>query len=751
MILSKELEDTLRRAFDQAKTRKHEYITLEHILIELTYDPDASPVLIGCGVDLDNLRDSLDNFMNENMPPIESEYLSEPEYSAGSQFVLRLAAMHAESADKTQINGSSILVAMFRVDESHAVYILNQQGVSRYDVVRYVSHGGAEFTRKEGSTSIAKTDVESQKQTKDPLSEYCTNLVEKARDGKLDPLIGRESEIDRTVHILARRRKNNPIFVGDAGVGKTAIAEGLALRIAEKKVPGALEETDIYALDMGSLTAGTRYRGDFEERLKAIIDTVRGDVKKVLFIDEIHTVIGAGAVSGGTLDASNMLKPALSNGEIRCIGTTTLKEYRSVFEKDHALARRFQRIDIFEPSEDECLKILQGLKKYYEEFHSVKYSTPALKAAVELSAKYMNDRRLPDKAIDLIDEAGAAVKLRKYDSDIKQVTVKDIETLVSKIAKIPSRTVKVDDRNRLMTLAGDLKKVIFGQDEAVDKLVTAIQMSRSGLSEPNKPVGNFMFAGPTGVGKTELAKQLAEAMGIEFIRFDMSEYMEKHTVSRLIGSPPGYVGYDEGGQLTEAIHQNPHAVLLLDEIEKAHEDIYNVLLQVMDHATLTDSNGRKVDFRQIVLILTTNTGSRESSQRTVGFEKDEYEDKSLIAIERFFSPEFRNRLDATLHFSSLTKKVVEKIVDKMIGQLAERLKAKKVTLELTPKARTFIAEKGYDKQLGARPIQRLIDAEISQKLSKEILFGDLSSGGGGKVKIVVKKGVLGFEFGEGLH
>lgn len=751
MTLSKELEDTLRRAFDQAKTRKHEYITLEHILIELTHDPDASPVLIGCGVDLDNLRDSLDIFMNDNMPPIESEYLSEPEYSAGSQFVLRLAAMHAESAEKTEINGSSILVAMFRVDESHAVYILNQQGVSRYDVVRYVSHGGGEFTRTEGSTSIAKTDAESQQQIKDPLSEYCTNLVEKARDGKLDPLIGRESEIDRTVHILARRRKNNPIFVGDAGVGKTAIAEGLALRIAENKIPGALEETDIYALDMGSLTAGTRFRGDFEERLKAIIDSVKGDQKKVLFIDEIHTVIGAGAVSGGTLDASNMLKPALSSGEIRCIGTTTLKEYRSVFEKDHALARRFQRIDVFEPSEDECLKILHGLKKYYEEFHSVKYSTPALKAAVELSAKYMNDRRLPDKAIDLIDEAGAAVKLRKYDSDIKQVTVKDIETLVSKIAKIPSRTVKVDDRNRLMTLAGDLKKVIFGQDEAVDKLVTAIQMSRSGLSEPNKPVGNFMFAGPTGVGKTELAKQLAEAMGIEFLRFDMSEYMEKHTVSRLIGSPPGYVGYDEGGQLTEAIHQNPHAVLLLDEIEKAHEDIYNVLLQVMDHATLTDSNGRKVDFRQIVLILTTNTGSRESSQRTVGFEKDEYEDKSLIAIEKFFSPEFRNRLSATLHFSSLTKHVVERIVDKMVTQLAERLKAKKVTLELTPKARTYIAEKGYDKQLGARPIQRLIDNEISQKLSKEILFGDLSSGGGGKVKIVVKKGELSFEFGDNLH
>lgn len=745
MTLSKELEETLKRAFEQAKVRRHEFITLEHILFELTYDTDASDVLIGCGVDLDRLRDSIDIFMNESMPPIESEFLPDPQYSAGSQFVLRLAASQAESADKPEINGGNILVSMFRVDESHAVYLLNEHGVNRYDVVRYFSHGKSQFSAQERATSIAKTETEPAPEQKDPLSEYCTNLVQKATDGKLDPLIGRESEIDRTIHILARRRKNNPIFVGDAGVGKTAIAEGLALRIAEKKVPQALEETHIYALDMGSLTAGTRYRGDFEERLKAIIDSVKGDQKKVLFIDEIHTVIGAGAVSGGTLDASNMLKPALANGEIRCIGTTTSKEYRGVFEKDHALARRFQKVDVYEPSQEECLKILQGLKKYYEEFHGVRYSTPSLKAAVDLSAKYMNDRKLPDKAIDLIDEAGADVKLRKYDSETKQVTVKDIESLVAKIAKIPTRTVKVDDRNRLMTLSGDLKKVIFGQDKAVDKLVTAIQMSRSGLSEPNKPVGNFMFAGPTGVGKTELAKQLAEAMGIEFIRFDMSEYMEKHTVSRLIGSPPGYVGYDEGGQLTEAVHQNPHAVLLLDEIEKAHEDIYNVLLQVMDHATLTDSNGRKVDFRQIVLILTTNTGSRESNQRSVGFGKEEFEDKSAQAIERYFSPEFRNRLSATLHFNSLSEKVVEKIVDKMVSQLADRLKAKKVTLELTPKARTYIAEQGYDKQLGARPIQRLIDNEITQQLSQEILFGKLTSG---NIKIVVKSGKLNFEYTE---
>ncbi|HVY54623.1 MAG TPA: ATP-dependent Clp protease ATP-binding subunit ClpA [Thermodesulfobacteriota bacterium] len=746
MTLSKELENTLKRAYELAKERRHEFITLEHILLELTYDPDAGEVLAGCGVDLDNLRSRLEDFFDENMPPVESEYLPDPQYSAGSQFVLRLAAMHAESADKAQINGGNILVAMFRVDESHAVYLLTEQGVSRYDIVQYLSHGRSRFSKQEKSTSIAKTDAETQQKPKDPLGEFCTDLVRKAREGKLDPLIGRESEIDRTIHILARRRKNNPIFVGDAGVGKTAIAEGLALRIAKGDVPDALEKTSIYALDMGSLTAGTRYRGDFEERLKAIIDSVKGDEKKILFIDEIHTVIGAGAVSGGTLDASNMLKPALSSGEIRCIGTTTLKEYRSVFEKDHALARRFQRIDVYEPSQEECVKILLGLKKYYENFHKVKYSAPALKAAVELSAKYMNDRRLPDKAIDLIDEAGAEVKLRYAGGAVRQVTVKDIEALVSKIAKIPTRTVKVDDRNRLMTLAADLKKVIYGQDEAVDKLVTAIQMSRSGLSEPMKPVGSFMFAGPTGVGKTELAKQLAEALGIEFIRFDMSEYMEKHTVSRLIGSPPGYVGYEEGGQLTEAVHQKPHAVLLLDEIEKAHEDIFNVLLQVMDHATLTDSNGRKVDFRQIVLILTTNTGSRESSQRTVGFEKAEFEDKSVQAIERYFSPEFRNRLNAVLHFNSLSKEVVEKIVDKMVGQLAERLKAKKVSIELTPEARTYIAEKGYDKLLGARPIQRLIDSEITQKLTQEVLFGNLSAGGG-NVRIVVNEGKLGFEFG----
>lgn len=745
MIISEELERTLHRAYEEAKRRRHEFVTLEHILLSLAEDSLAVSILTGCGVDLKRLKSSLNDFIDKNMPAINSEFLPEPQYSSDSKFVLQFAAMHVESAEKKELSSGNVLAAMFRAEESHAVYFLMEQGLSRYKVVRYISHGTSRYAQEdESKPAPAETDKESIQGPKDPLKEFCTNLVQKAKDGRIDPLIGRETEIERTIHILARRRKNNPIFVGDAGVGKTAIAEGLSLRIVEKRVPPSLENLNIYALDMGALTAGTRFRGDFEERLKAIIDSVKGDPNKVLFVDEIHTVIGAGAVSGGALDASNMLKPALASGEIRCIGTTTLKDYRSVFEKDHALARRFQRIDVYEPSQEETLKILLGLKKYYEDYHKVSYSTSALKAAVELSAKYLNDRRLPDKAIDIIDEAGAEVKLRNYKSETKQVTVKDIETLVSKIAKIPTRTVKVDDRQRLITLADDLKKVIFGQDDAVDKVVTAIQMSRAGLNEPDKPVGSFMFAGPTGVGKTELAKQLANALGIEFIRFDMSEYMEKHTVSRLIGSPPGYVGFDQGGQLTEAVHQKPHSVLLLDEIEKAHEDIYNILLQVMDHATLTDSNGRKVDFRQIVLILTTNTGSRESNKRTMGFGKSEYEDKSAQAVERYFSPEFRNRLNAIVNFNSLNMKIIERVVDKMIGQLAERLKPRKVNIVLDENARTYLAEKGYDPQLGARPIQRLIDGEITERLSKEILFGHLSNGG--DVRIIIKEDKLEFDF-----
>ncbi|MGH7884700.1 MAG: ATP-dependent Clp protease ATP-binding subunit ClpA [Thermodesulfobacteriota bacterium] len=747
MTISEELEKTLYRAYEQAKLRKHEFITPEHILLELARDKVASEILVGCDVDLELLTNDLEQYFKENLPAIDSKYLADPLYSAGSKYILRIASMHAESADREEIDGGNILVALFRVPESHAVYFLNQQGLTRYTVVKYLSHGridtGINADNFE-NRKLPKADSE-KKESKslNPLELYCTNLVKKAKEGKIDPLIGRENEISRTIHILSRRRKNNPILVGDAGVGKTAIAEGLALKIVGNEVPSAMRNTNIYSLDMGTLTAGTKYRGDFEERLKAIINEVKDDPDKILFVDEIHTVIGAGAVSGGSLDASNMLKPALANGEIKCIGTTTLKEYRTVFEKDHALARRFQKININEPSVEDCEKILFGLKKHYEEFHNVKYSAKAVKAAVELSAKYITDRRLPDKAIDILDESGASVKLRRDDGLPKQVKVSDIELLVSKIAKIPSKSVKVEDKNLLSNLSDDLKKFIYGQDKAVEKLVITIQMSRAGLNKPEKPVGSFMFSGPTGVGKTELAKKLAETLGIEFVRFDMSEYMEKHTVSRLIGSPPGYVGFDQGGQLTEAIYNHPHCVLLLDEIEKAHEDIYNILLQVMDHATLTDSNGRKVDFRQVIVILTTNTGSRESMKRNVGFNKSEYEDKSTEAIEKYFSPEFRNRLDAIITFNSLDIKIVEKIVEKMISELQERLKSRKIIIELTPEARGFIAEKGYDPQLGARPIQRLIDSEIAEKLSKEILFGKLSSGG--NVKIILNKKELEFQ------
>lgn len=745
MILSEELEKTLYRAYEQAKRRKHEFITPEHILLELLDDTSAAEALLDCGLDLETLRTSIEDFFENNMPPIESEYLPEPEYSAGSKYILRIAAMHAESADKQEINGSNLLISLFRLPESQALYLLVDQGLTRYNLVRYVSHGGGDTSYEESTANqLSKPEQETRKDEKDPLNLYCTNLTEKASKGKIDPIIGRDTELERSVHILSRRRKNNPILVGDAGVGKTAIAEGLAYKIVKEDVPLNLRDIQIYALEMGTLTAGTRYRGDFEERLKNIIDSVKGDPTKVLFIDEIHTVIGAGAVSGGSLDASNMLKPVLANGEIRCIGTTTLKEYRTIFEKDHALARRFQKIDVHEPTEEETTKILNGIKKYYEKFHKVYYSPNSIKAAVELSAKFMNDRRLPDKAIDVLDEVGAAVKLKNNTTEFSQVTVKDVESLISKITKIPTRTVKVEDKNLLINLEDDLKKYIYGQDDAVKKLVTSIQISRAGLNEPDKPIGSFMFSGPTGVGKTELAKKLAETLGIEFIRFDMSEYMEKHTVSRLIGSPPGYVGFDQGGQLTEAVHKNPHAVLLLDEIEKAHEDIYNILLQVMDHATLTDSNGRKVDFRQIILIYTTNTGSRESSRRNLGFAQKEFEDKSTEVIDKFFSPEFRNRLTSIINFNSLDIAIIEKIVDKQISELEERLKNKKIKIRLSPEARTYIAENGYDSLLGARPIQRLIDREITEKLSKEILFGEISTGG--TVEIGIDNGSLSFNY-----
>ncbi len=724
MTLSKELEESLQRAYDFTRSKRHEYVSLEHLLYSLTDDTQARDLLSNLGVDIDSLRAELMQFIEETFEKLPEDLEDyEPSYTLGTQFVLRFAAMHVQSSGKEEVNAQNIIAAMFRQDESHAVYLLNQQGVSRYDVVRYISHGVGKTNNEGGAPTVEEG------QAKDPLEEFCTDLNAKVKAGKIDPIIGREQEIERTVHILARRRKNNPVFVGEAGVGKTAIAEGLAYKIVNDDVPEALKDITIYALNMGFLVSGTRYRGDFEERLKAVVDKVKDDHSKVLFIDEIHTMVGAGSASGSALDASNMLKPALASGEIRCIGTTTTKEYRSVFEKDHALSRRFQKIVVHEPSENEAIQILKGIKKYYEEFHKVTYSKKALEAAVELSAKHITDRKLPDKAIDILDEAGAEAKLKGF----AQVSVRHIENLVSRIAKVPARTVQTDDREKLYNLEDELKKVIFGQNDAIETVVQAVQMSRAGLNDPQKPIGSFIFAGPTGVGKTELAKQLAEALGTHFLRLAMREYMEKPTVSRLIGSPPGYVGFDQGGQLTEAVAANPHAVLLLDEIEKAHEDIYNILLQVMDHATLTDTNGREVDFKQVILIMTSNTGARESLRLAMGFDRKQKEDRSKEAIERYFSPEFRNRLSAIVRFNSLEQSMIIKVVDKVVAQLAERLSAKNIKIELTQKAKEYLADAGYDEALGARPIQRMVDKEITRKLTQEMLFGKLQKGG----KVVV--------------
>lgn len=733
MVASEELEKTLHRAYKQAKSRRHEFITPEHILLELTRDRVAAEILIACDVDTELLAGDIEEHFKKNMPPVDSPHLPEPSYSEGSKYIFRVASMHAESAEKREINGANILVALFRVPESHAVYFLNRQGLDRLAVVKHVSHGAAGTEAAERARTAEGKDSRGEgkkAEAKSPLELYCTNLVERARGGAIDPLIGREKEVSRIIHILSKRKKNNPVLVGDAGVGKTAIVEGVALRVVSGEVPEAMKNLRIHLLNMGTLTAGTKYRGDFEERLNAVIDETKKDPDNVLFIDEIHTVIGAGAVSGGSLDASNMLKPSLAGGEIKCIGTTTVKEYRVIFEKDHALSRRFQRVNVDEPSLEDCRKIVFGLKEHYENFHNVRYSNRSLRACIELSDRYVTDRKLPDKAIDIMDEAGAAVKLRNPNPEItRQVKVSDMEKLIARVAKVPTRSVKAEDRNLLSDLAANLRKFIFAQDDAVDRVVSAIQMSRAGIGDPEKPVGSFMFSGPTGVGKTELARKLAELLGVEFLRFDMSEYMEKHTVSRLIGSPPGYVGYDQGGQLTEAVHKSPHCVLLLDEIEKAHEDIYNILLQVMDHATLTDSNGRKVDFRQAILILTTNTGSRESSGGTVGFGKKRYEDRSSEAIDRYFSPEFRNRLNDIIAFNPLEMEVVERIVDKTVGELAGRLAERKVKIEISPEARRHLARRGYDPLLGARPVQRTVSSEIAERLSREILFGKLQGGG----------------------
>lgn len=742
-MITEELELTLKRSYEYAKLRRHEFMTLEHLLLGLLDDAQASTILKHCGVDIEDMRQELTHFLDTHIEPFNAKLKApDPQYTIGVQFVLQLAAAHVQSAEKKEMDGSTVLVALFREKESHAVYFLTKRNVTRFNVVRYISHG---ISKREQSLEVIHSpEEEGDSEFNGGMGKFCINLNERAAKGKIDPLIGREKELERTIHILSRRRKNNPIFVGDAGVGKTAIAEGLAYRIVQGDVPESLKEMVIYALDMAGLLAGTKFRGEFEERLKSVITSITKEENNVLFIDEIHNIIGAGAVSGGSLDASNLLKPVLANGELRCIGTTTYKEYRNIFEKDHALSRRFQKVDVEEPSEEETLQILKGLQKRYEEFHNVSYSHVALKLAVELSSKYINDRFLPDKAIDVMDETGAEVKLKCTDGKKGKVTPADVEKMISRMAKIPSQTVQVDDKKALKNLERDLKFLIYGQDEAVDNVVKAIHLSRSGLGEPNHPIGSFLFAGPTGVGKTELAKQIAHIMGIEFIRFDMSEYMEKHTVSRLVGAPPGYVGFDQGGLLTEAIHRTPHAVLLLDEIEKAHEDLFNILLQVMDHATLTDNNGRKSDFRQIVLIMTTNTGARESTVRSIGFEKQAYEDKSLKAIEKAFSPEFRNRLTSIVRFNPLSEKVTEQIVDKMVAELEARLKKKNVTIHLADSARKYLAKKGFDPQYGARPIRRVIETDISHVLSQEMLFGHLESGG--HVDISSKNDVLEFKY-----
>ena len=757
MLLSKELERSLERAHELAQGLRHEFIGLEHLLHALTYDAEAGDALVNAGVDLDTLRNKLESFLATEMPVVpvvdtengvDEEF--EPIYSLGVQFVLQVAAAHVQSAGKEKVTGANVLIAMFREQESYAVYFLHEQNVTRFDLARYVSHGISKLKEADDPTSpfgLPGDDDRQQAGGKDPLARFCVDLNARAAEGKIDPLIGRQTELDRTIRILARRRKNNPVFVGDAGVGKTAIVEGLAREIVQGNVPAMLKDVTIYALDMAALVAGTRFRGDFEERLKAVVDEVKDKPDKVLFIDEIHNIIGAGSASGGTLDASNLLKPALANGQIRCIGSTTFKEYRQVFEKDHALARRFQKIEVAEPSVDDTIKILVGLQPHYEAFHRVGYAPAAIRAAAELSAKHINDRFLPDKAIDIMDEAGAEVKL-KFDGKAKdkapKVAVRDVEAVVARIAKVPTNTVQKDDKERLSTLERDLKLLIYGQDRAVEDVVRAIQLGRAGLGEPTQPIGSFLFAGPTGVGKTELAKQLARQLGVEFIRFDMSEYQEKHTVSRLIGSPPGYVGFDQGGQLTEAVIRNPHAVLLLDEIEKAHPDIYQILLQVMDHATLTDNNGRKADFRQIVVIMTTNVGAFAMTANPVGFAQEaKPSQQSLKAVEQTFTPEFRNRLTAIVQFSPLDADIAERIVEKAVGELEQRLASKKVQLQLDATARVYLAKKGYDRNFGARPIRRLIETEIAHPLSSEILFGKLVKGG--KVRIFAEDEGLKFD------
>ena len=745
-MLSKELEFSLNQAFKRARERRHEFLTVEHLLLALLDNPAAVEVLKACGADLERLRRELDAFVQETTPLLPEDEKRDTQPTLGFQRVLQRAVFHVQSAGRKEVSGANVLVAIFSEQDSQAVYLLDQQDISRLDVVNYISHGVAKTSDKDpspGSGSAPGSAEEGGESGGAPLQQFASNLNQRAREGKIDPLIGRKLELERTIQILCRRRKNNPLLVGEAGVGKTAIAEGLAKKIVDGEVPAVLADCTLYALDLGSLVAGTKYRGDFEKRLKGVLAQLKKDPNAILFIDEIHTVIGAGSASGGVMDASNLIKPALASGELRCIGSTTYQEFRGIFEKDHALARRFQKIDITEPSVDETVEILRCLKSRFEEHHKVRYSLPALRTAAELSAKYINDRHLPDKAIDVIDEAGAFVQLMPPSRRKKQVGVTEIENIVAKIARIPPRSVSATDTESLRTLMRDLQMVVFGQDEAIEALSAAIRMNRSGLGNEEKPVGSFLFAGPTGVGKTEVTRQLARILGLELIRFDMSEYMERHTVSRLIGAPPGYVGFDQGGLLTEEITKHPHSVLLLDEIEKAHPDVFNLLLQVMDHGALTDNNGRKADFRNVIIVMTTNAGAQEISRASIGFTTQDHSSDGMEAIKRMFSPEFRNRLDAIIQFKALSPETVQHVVDKFLFELEGQLHAKNVTLEVDAEAKLWLAERGFDPQMGARPMARLIQESFKKPLAEQLLFGTLAEGG--HVRVSVRDGELAFD------
>ena len=748
------LEKAIHVALAHSNSLKHELATLEHLLLALTEEPDATLVMRACNVDLEKLRASLTKFITTELKSLVTDVEgSESVPTAAFQRVVQRAAIHVQSSGRNEVTGANVLVALFAERESNAVYFLQEQDMTRYDAVNYIAHGLAKDPSFSDVKPVAGTEEPNHSEDSDPnqaevkkesaLKKYCVDLNERSKEGGIDPLIGRDSEVERCIQILCRRRKNNPILVGDPGVGKTAIAEGLAYKIVSKEIPKVLANAIIYSLDMGALLAGTRYRGDFEERLKAVMTELEEHPDAVLFIDEIHTVIGAGATSGGSMDASNLLKPALQGGLLRCMGSTTYKEYRQHFEKDRALSRRFQKIDVNEPSIEDTIKILKGLKSYFEKHHDIKYSSDAIKTAVELSARYIHDRKLPDKAIDVIDEAGAAQQLLAESKKRKIITVKEIESVVAKIARIPPKSLTKDDAQNLQDLESSLKRVVFGQDFAISALSSAIKLSRAGLREPEKPIGNYLFAGPTGVGKTEVAKQLADTLGVELIRFDMSEYMEKHAISRLIGAPPGYVGFDQGGLLTDGIDQHPHSVLLLDEIEKAHPDVFNILLQIMDHGKLTDHNGRKVDFRNTILIMTSNAGASDMAKAAIGFGRDKREGEDTAAIERIFSPEFRNRLDAVISFASLGREIITKVVEKFVLQLEAQLMDRNVTFELSQKAAEWLGEKGYDEKMGARPLARVIQEEIKRPLADELLFGKLAKGG--IVKVDLKNNAINLE------